>query len=146
MSEDQEDPYDLNRFIEAQDTNYDDALSELRAGRKRSHWMWYVLPQLSGLGHSAMSYRYGIRSGEEARAYLNHPVLGRRLHDCVEAILAIEGRSAFEILGSPDDLKLRSSATLFAHVLPRGSVFEEILDKYYSSERDPKTVELLGAR
>jgi uncharacterized protein (DUF1810 family) len=124
--------------------NYDDALSEIRAGRKRSHWMWYVFPQLTGLGQSAMSFRYGIRSEEEARAYLDHPILGRRLHDCAEAILSIEGRSARDILGSPDDLKLKSSATLFAHVSPLGSLFERILDKYYSSERDSKTLALVA--
>jgi uncharacterized protein (DUF1810 family) len=124
--------------------NYDDALSEIRAGRKRSHWMWYVFPQLTGLGQSAMSFRYGIRSEEEARAYLDHPILGRRLHDCAEAILSIEGRSARDILGSPDDLKLKSSATLFAHVSPPGSLFERILDKYYSSERDSKTLALVA--
>lgn len=143
MSQDQEDPYDLNRFIEAQDTNYDDAIAEIRAGRKRSHWMWYVFPQLTGLGQSAMSYRYGIRGEEEARAYLSHPVLGRRLHDCAEAILAVQARSAREILGTPDDLKLKSSATLFARVSSPGSIFEQILDRYYSSERDAKTIELL---
>jgi uncharacterized protein (DUF1810 family) len=143
VSDGKDDPYDLNRFIEAQETNYDDALSELRAGRKRSHWMWYVFPQLSGLGNSAMSYRYGIRSEDEARAYLEHPVLGPRLIECGEAVLAVENRSAHDILGSPDDLKLRSCATLFAHVSPPGSVFERILDKYYSSERDPRTLGLI---
>ena len=139
----EDDPYDLNRFIEAQEVNYDDALSELRAGRKRTHWMWYVFPQIAGLGNSAMSYRYGIRSEDEARAYLAHPVLGPRLTECAEAVLAIDNRSAHDIFGSPDDLKLKSSATLFAHVSPPGSVFERILDRYYSSERDPRTLALL---
>ena len=138
-----DDPYDLNRFIEAQNTNYEAAISELRAGRKRSHWMWYVFPQIVGLGNSAMSYRYGITSEDEARAYLAHPVLGPRLIECAEVVLAIENRSAHEILGSPDDLKLKSSATLFAHVSPPGSVFERILDKYYSSERDSRTLALV---
>lgn len=139
----EDDPYDLNRFIEAQEVNYDDAISELRAGRKRTHWMWYVFPQIAGLGNSAMSYRYGIRSEDEARAYLAHPVLGPRLVECAEAVLAIDNRSAHDIFGSPDDLKLKSSATLFAHVSPPGSVFERILDRYYSSERDPRTLALL---
>ena len=132
MSDGRDDPFDLNRFIEAQNTNYGDAISELRAGQKRSHWMWYVFPQIIGLGNSAMSYRYGITSESEARAYLAHPILGPRLIECAEAVLAIENRSAHDIFGSPDDLKLKSSATLFAHVSPPGSVFERILDKYYS--------------
>ena len=143
MSDGRDDPYDLNRFIEAQNTNYEDAVSELREGRKRSHWMWYVFPQITGLGNSAMSYRYGITSADEARAYLAHPVLGTRLIECAEAVLTIRNRSANEIFGSPDDLKLKSSATLFAQVLPPGSVFEQILDKYYSSERDPRTLALI---
>ena len=143
MSDNRDDPYDLNRFIEAQEVNYADALSELRAGRKSSHWMWYVFPQLAGLGHSAMSYRYGIRSEDEARAYLAHPILGPRMSECAEAVLAIENRSARDIFGSPDDLKLKSCATLFAHVSPPGSVFERILDRYYSSERDAKTLALI---
>ncbi len=130
------DSYDLNRFIEAQKVNYSDALSELRAGQKRSHWTWYVFPQIAGLGHSAMSERYAIQSEDEARAYLAHPVLGPRLIECAEAVLAIENRSAGEIMGSPDDLKLRSCAALFAKISPEGSVFHRILDKYYSSEPD----------
>ena len=128
------DPFDLNRFVEAQAVNYSVALSELRAGRKRTHWIWYIFPQIAGLGHSAMSERYAIRSEDEARAYLAHPVLGARLIECAEAVLGIEGRSASEIMGSPDDLKLRSCATLFAHVSSAASVFHRILDKYYSSE------------
>ena len=143
MSDGRDDPYDLNRFIEAQNTNYEDAVSELREGRKRSHWMWYVFPQITGLGNSAMSYRYGITSADEARAYLAHPVLGTRLIECAEAVLTIQNRSANEIFGSPDDLKLKSSATLFAQVSPPGSVFEQILDKYYSSERDSRTLTLI---
>lgn len=143
MSDGKDDPHDLSRFIEAQEVNYDDALSELRAGRKQTHWMWYVFPQIAGLGNSAMSYRYAIRSQDEARAYLAHPVLGPRLTECAEAVLAIENRSARDIFGSPDDLKLRSCATLFAQVSPPGSVFERILDKYYSSERDPRTLGLI---
>jgi uncharacterized protein (DUF1810 family) len=140
------DPYDLNRFVEAQAINYSDAIAELRAGRKRSHWMWYVFPQIAGLGRSSMSERYAIRSEDEARAYLAHPVLGQRLIECAEAVLAIEGRSAGEIMGSPDDLKLRSCATLFAHFSPAGSIFHRLLDKYYSSEPDKATLLEIQAR
>ena len=140
------DPYDLNRFLEAQATNYADALAELRAGRKRSHWMWYVFPQIAGLGNSAMSARYSIRSEVEARAYLAHPILGPRMIECVEALLAIENRSARDIMGSPDDLKLRSSATLFAEVSEPGSVFERVVNQYYSSDPDAKTLEILRAK
>ena len=139
------DPYDLNRFVEAQNTNYDDAIAELRAGRKQSHWMWYVFPQFAGLGLSSMSIRYAIKSADEARAYLDHPGLGPRLIECAEAVLAIDNRSARDIFGSPDDLKLRSCATLFAHVSPQGSVFELILDKYFDRKPDPRTLESLTA-
>ena len=137
------DPYDLNRFIEAQETSYSDALAELRAGQKRSHWMWYIFPQIAGLGSSPMAARYAISGENEARAYLAHPLLGPRLLECSEAILSIENRSARQIMGSPDDLKLRSSATLFARVSPAGSVFERILDMYYEGEPDPKTLGIL---
>jgi len=137
------DTYALHRFVEIQEMNYSDALAELRAGRKRSHWIWFVFPQLAGLGHSAMSERYAIRSEDEARAYLAHPILGPRLVECAEAVLAIENRSAREIMGSPDDLKLRSCVTLFAHISPERSVFHRILDKYYSSEPDRMTLQLL---
>ena len=138
------DPSHLNRFVEAQEANYVDALAELRAGQKRTHWMWYVFPQIAGLGHSSMSERYAIRSEDEARAYLAHHVLGPRLIECAEAVLAIENRSAREIMGSPDDLKLKSCATLFAHISRDGSVFHQILDKYYSSEPDARTLQKLG--
>ena len=125
------DPYQLQRFVDAQDAVYARALEELRRGRKESHWMWVVFPQMAGLGRSTMSERYAIRSDDEARAYLAHPTLGARLTECAEAVLAVEGRSAREIFGSPDDLKLRSSATLFAGVSPPGSVFQRLLDKYF---------------
>jgi uncharacterized protein (DUF1810 family) len=138
------DQFDLDRFVVAQEVNYSDALAELRSGKKRSHWMWYVFPQIAGLGHSAMSARYGIRGDAEARAYLGHAILGPRIIECAEAVLGIRNRSAREILGSPDDLKLRSCATLFAHVSPAGSVFHRILDQYYESEPDPQTLERLG--
>ena len=145
-TQDSADPFDLNRFIEAQETDYALALSELRDGRKRSHWMWYIFPQFAGLGQSTMSQRYAIRSEEEARAYLDHPVLGTRLTECAEAVLKIEDRAATEIMGSPDGLKLRSCATLFAQVSRGESVFHKILDKYYSSEPDPDTLRHLNAR
>ncbi|MBO0698097.1 MAG: DUF1810 domain-containing protein [Zavarzinella sp.] len=138
------DPYDLNRFLEAQAGTYDRALVEIRSGRKRSHWMWYIFPQLDGLGISEMARRYAIKSLAEAEAYLKHPVLGPRLAECVEAVLGVDGRSAYDIFGSPDDLKLRSCATLFASVTPPGSVFDRLLDKYYEGERDEKTLRLLG--
>jgi len=138
------DPYNLSRFVQAQEQTYDQALAELNAGRKRSHWMWYVFPQLDGLGSSPITKRYSIKSEAEARAYLDHPVLGQRLVDCAEAILRVEGKSAREILGSPDDLKLKSCATLFARVSPPGSVFERILEKFYSGEPDAATLRLLA--
>ena len=113
------DPHDLDRFVRAQEADYPRALAEVRAGRKRSHWIWYVFPQVAGLGSSAMSRRYAIRSLAEARAYLEHPVLGPRLREVAGAALGVGGKSAREILGTPDDLKLRSSATLFAAVIER---------------------------
>ena len=140
-----DDPHDLDRFVLAQANDYEQALAEIRAGRKRSHWMWYIFPQIEGLGFSSMSRRYAIRSFDEARAYLDHPVLGRRLVECAEATLGVEGRSACEIFGSPDDLKLRSCATLFAAVTPPDSVFARLLDRFYEGKRDEKTLQLLGA-
>ena len=141
----QDDPHDLNRFVAAQEGVYAEAMAEIRGGRKRSHWMWFVFPQYEGLGFSATSIRYAIRSGAEARAYLAHPVLGPRLVKCAEAALAVSGRSTLDVFGSPDDMKLRSSATLFAQVSPAGSVFERLLDKYFDGERDEKTLRLMGA-
>jgi len=139
------DPYDLDRFVQAQKYDYERALAELEGGRKRSHWTWYIFPQFEGLGFSANSRRYSIKSAAEARAYLEHPVLGPRLVECAEAVLGVEGRSAYEILGSPDDIKLRSCATLFAYVSPAGSVFERLLDKYFHGESDRQTLRLLHA-
>jgi uncharacterized protein (DUF1810 family) len=138
------DPHALSRFLEAQEDDYARALSEIRAGRKRTHWMWYVFPQFDGLGSSPASRRYSIKSVPEAKAYLDHPVLGLRLIECAEAALAVDGRSALEIFGSPDDLKLRSCATLFACVSPAGSVFDRLLAKYYQGVRDGRTLELTG--
>jgi uncharacterized protein (DUF1810 family) len=138
------DPHNLNRFVQAQADDYEQALSEIRSGRKRSHWMWYIFPQFDGLGFSSTSKRYSIKSLAEAEAYLAHPVLGPRLRECAEAALRVEGRSAFEVFGSPDDMKLRSCATLFACVSPAGSVFDRLLGKYFQGERDGKTLRLLG--
>jgi len=140
------DPYDLSRFVEAQEGDYEQAIAEIRSGRKHSHWMWYVFPQFEGLGFSSTSRRYAIKSLAEARAYLNHPVLGPRLLECVEETLGIEGRSAHDIFGSPDDMKLRSCATLFAHVSPAGSEFDRLLDKYFKGEVDDKTLQLLSIK
>lgn len=139
------DPFDLARFVEAQWHHYTQALGEVRGGRKVSHWMWYVFPQFDGLGFSEMARRYAIKSLEEARAYLAHPILGPRLAECAEAALAVEGRSALAIFGSPDDLKLKSCATLFTLVSPDGSVFHRLLDKFFQGERDEKTVRLTAA-
>jgi uncharacterized protein (DUF1810 family) len=139
-----EDPHDLIRFVEAQETRYVQALAEISGGRKRTHWMWYIFPQIDGLAFSSTSKRYSIKSVEEAKAFLNHPVLGPRLLECMKAVLRVEGRSAADIFGSPDDLKLRSCATLFAIVSPPNSVFERVLYKYYHSERDDKTLQQLG--
>jgi uncharacterized protein (DUF1810 family) len=137
-------PYDLERFVDAQKGVYEHALAEIRAGAKRSHWMWFIFPQLEGLGFSPTSRKYAIHDPEEARAYLAHPVLGPRLTECVEATLALPGNSAATVFGSPDDWKLRSSATLFALVSPPRSVFHRLLDKYFAGRQDPKTLQLLG--
>ncbi len=138
-----DDAFGLSRFISAQDSVYDRVLEELKSGRKRSHWMWYIFPQVDGLGYSATTKHYAIKSMEEARAYLNHPVLGSRLLECADAVLAIEGRSASDILGYPDDLKLQSSMTLFASVAGPDSVFVRVLDKYFQGEGDVRTLQLL---
>jgi uncharacterized protein (DUF1810 family) len=137
--------HDLNRFVEAQRSAYERAVAELRSGRKRSHWMWYVFPQLAGLGRSATSRHYAIADADEAKAYLEHPVLGPRLVECATAVLGIEGSSAYEIFGSPDDLKLHSCATLFARVSQPGSVFVEVLAKYFGGREDGETVRLLAS-
>jgi uncharacterized protein (DUF1810 family) len=133
----------LERFVGAQRDVYDDALAELRAGRKRSHWMWFVFPQIAGLGRTATAQRYAIADLDEARAYLAHPVLGPRLTECAQALLSVEGRTADQILGSPDDLKLRSSMTLFAHAADDPAVFRAVLDRYYGGEDDPLTLQRL---
>jgi len=137
------DLHDLNRFVQAQENDYERALSEVRHGRKCSHWMWYIFPQFDGLGFSQTAKRYAIKSIAEAKAYLSHPVLGPRLIECVEATLSVQGRSAYEIFGTPDDMKLKSCATLFAYVSPRDSVFDRLLDKFFQGGRDNKTLRLL---
>jgi uncharacterized protein (DUF1810 family) len=135
--------FDLERFVSAQAPMIAQALEELRRGRKQSHWMWFVFPQLAGLGHSTMAHYYAIASLDEARAYLAHPVLGPRLRQCTQAVLDVEGRSAHDVFGSPDDLKFRSSMTLFAHAAPEDPLFRAALDKYFGGEDDPRTVQKL---
>jgi uncharacterized protein (DUF1810 family) len=137
------DPYNLTRFVQAQGRDYEQALAEIRAGQKRSHWMWYVFPQFKGLGSSPTSMHYAINSAGEAAAYLAHPLLGPRLLECAGFALQVADRSALEIFGSPDDMKFRSSATLFASVSPEGSVFHRIIEKYFAGEKDVRTVELM---
>jgi len=145
-----DDPFDLERFVTAQkarvagdSTAYEAAIAELRAGRKRNHWIWFVFPQVDGLGLSDMAIKYAISSADEARAYVAHPVLGARLHECCEALLASDGDSATNILGTPDDLKLKSSMTLFAHVTGE-PIFRGVLDRFFGGARDERTIELLG--
>ena len=139
-----DDPFDLARFTQAQEGVYAEALAELGRAQKRSHWMWFVFPQIVGLGHSPTAVRYAIKSAAEARAYLGHPVLGPRLLACAETLLRLEGRSASAIFGSPDDVKLRSSMTLFAEVVGEAeSVYGRVLDKYFDGERDVSTLRIL---
>ena len=140
-----DDLFDLDRFVQAQADSYACALAELRAGRKRSHWMWFVFPQIAGLGGSPTAIRYAIGSLAEARAYLDHPVLGTRLSECCEILLGLDGRTAEEIFGYPDVLKLRSSLTLFARAAERPeTVFAAVLAKYYDGTPDARTLELIG--
>jgi len=133
---------DLDRFVEAQEGVHERALGEIRAGRKQTHWMWFVFPQIQGLGSSPMAQRYAIASLDEARAYLAHPVLGPRLLACAEAALAVPARTAHDIFGSPDDVKLRSSATLFERA-GGPDVFTRLLERFFAGERDPATLERL---
>jgi uncharacterized protein (DUF1810 family) len=144
MSSDDPDPFDLKRFVRAQESDYKLALEEIAAGRKRSHWMWYIFPQFAGLGLSSTSRHYAISSLDEARAYLAHPILGPRLSECAAATLTVKGRSAHDIFGSPDDMKLRSSVTLFSLVSPENSVFHRVLEKYFEGKRDEQTLDLVG--
>jgi uncharacterized protein (DUF1810 family) len=138
------DTFDLLRFIEAQQPVYDRALHELRAGRKATHWMWFVFPQLRGLGRSEMAERFGLSGAAEAQGYLQHPVLGPRLLESVTTLLQHRDKSALDILGHPDDLKLRSCLTLFAAIAPDEAVFQEALERFFGGEMDARTVLLLG--
>lgn len=135
------DPFELQRFVDAQDPVLDTVLAELRGGRKRSHWMWFVFPQLASLGRSAMARHYGLASLDEARSYWRHPVLGPRLRACCEALLQSPGRSAQAVFGSPDDLKLRSCMTLFSLAAPGEAPFDAVLQRFCAGERDARTVE-----
>lgn len=137
------DPHDLQRFVDAQQPNYHRALAELKAGRKQSHWMWFVFPQIAGLGHSDMAQRYAIAGADEAVAYLQHPLLGPRLEECAQAMLQHSDRSARQILGSPDDIKLRSSMTLFSAVASDPSIYQQVLDAFYEGQADPGTLSRL---
>ena len=139
------DQHDLSRFLDAQNGIYEQALGEIRAGRKRSHWMWFIFPQFAGLGFSPTSQHYAIKTISEARAYLEHPVLGARLVECAEAALSVHADTAREIFGSPDDLKLRSCATLFASVSPEGSVFHRVLDRFFDGAADQKTLAFVAS-
>ena len=135
----------LERYVEAQESTYGTALAELRAGHKRSHWMWFVFPQLAGLGRSATAQRYGLTGAAEARAYAEHPVLGARLGECARALLELPGSDPVAVLGSVDALKLRSCMTLFAEVTTAEPVFARVLDKYYDGEPDALTLEILSS-
>jgi uncharacterized protein (DUF1810 family) len=134
------DSYDLQRFEAAQEGVYEGALDELRAGRKTGHWMWFIFPQIAGLGMSAMSRRYAISSLAEARAYLSHPVLGPRLAECARVLTDLRGRSAHDIFGGIDSVKLRSSMTLFARASEDGSIYQEVLDRYFDGGADEQTI------
>ncbi|HXE20922.1 MAG TPA: DUF1810 domain-containing protein [Rhodoferax sp.] len=137
------DPHNLERFVLAQNPVYAQVCAELAGGMKTSHWMWFIFPQLKGLGHSATAQYFGIASRAEAQAYWHHALLGARLKECVELVLAVEGHTALQIFGSPDDLKFHSSLTLFAQVAPDESVFQRALTKYFDGECDVRTLELL---
>ncbi len=138
-------PFDLKRFISAQEGVYERVLSELKMGRKRTHWMWYIFPQIDGLGSSPTAKLYAIKSMEEAQAYLEHPVLGARLLECTETVLAIKEASADEIFGYPDNMKLKSCMTLFAVVSGPGYVFKHVIEKYFDGQRDEATLQILDA-
>ncbi len=138
------DPYDLARFVHAQERVYPTVLEELRSGSKWSHWMWFIFPQIEGLGASPTSVYYSIKSAEEARQYLAHPVLGPRLRECSQILLSLQDRSAEEVFGFPDDLKLKSCMTLFESVSEDKAVFAAVLDRYFAGLRDPRTLAVLS--
>jgi uncharacterized protein (DUF1810 family) len=135
------DPHDLQRFLDAQDPVYEQVLAELRNGLKEGHWMWFIFPQLRGLGHSPMATAFGIASRQEAEAYLAHPVLGRRLKECTNLVNLVEGRSINQILGYPDNMKFRSSMTLFAEIALDNKVFKDALQKHFAGQPDGLTLE-----
>jgi len=137
------DPHDLNRFVTAQSAVYSQVLAELEAGEKRTHWIWFIFPQLKGLGRSPQSEVYGVGSLAEAQAYAQHPILGPRLDQCTRLVHRVDNRTIHQILGSPDDLKFRSSMTLFARAVPHNPIFQATLNKYFNSEPDPNTLDLL---
>ena len=139
-----DDPADLERFVIAQNGIYENVLVELRQGAKRSHWMWFVFPQIAGLGRSPTARLYAVVGSDEARAYLSHPILGPRLRECTEIVLRLEGRSAEKVFGFPDNMKLKSCMTLFASISEPDNVFKRVLDKYFSGEPDSGTLQLLA--
>ena len=138
------DPFDLQRFVNAQNPMYEEVCAELRDGHKQGHWMWFIFPQLRGLGHSQMATAFGIASRDEAEAYLNHPVLGTRLRECTQLVNLVEDRSISQILGYPDDLKFRSSMTLFGAVASGDQIFNQVLERYFGGERDPLTLKRIN--
>jgi len=135
-----DDPFDLQRFVDAQAAVYERVREELKNGRKQSHWMWFIFPQIAGLGHSAMAQRYAISSLDDAKAYLANPVLGPRLRECTSLVLQVVGKSALQILGSPDDMKFRSCMTLFARAAPEEALFRTALEKYFDGVEDSQTL------
>lgn len=135
--------YDLDRFVLAQEYSYDTALSEIKKGRKTTHWIWYIFPQLKGLGVSYRSEQYGIENAEEARSYLSHPVLGARLREITKAVLNLNENDAHKVMGYPDDMKLRSCMTLFAYISENDSIFHRVLEKYFDGKRDEATIKML---
>ncbi len=139
-----DDPFDLDRFLKAQEADYQRALAEIRRGQKESHWMWYIFPQFHGLGESGISKHYSIKSIKEAEEYLRHPILGPRLLESIQATLEVANKTANEIFGSPDDLKLRSCATLFAYISPAESVFDQLIEQHFRGVKDKRTLDLLS--
>ena len=140
------DHFNLQRFVNAQESIYDDVIAELRAGQKTSHWMWFIFPQIQGLGVSSTSREFAISSTEEAKAYLAHPVLGQRLTECCQLVLQVKGKSARQIFGSPDDMKFRSSMTLFANAAPDVEIFQSALSQYFAAGPDPLTTRAIAAQ
>ena len=143
MISESNDRFNLKRFTDARTEEYKNVLTQLRHGQKRTCWMWFIFPQIEGMGSSPNAIKYAIKSLEEARQFLDHPVLGPRLLECAEMVMTVKGRTALQILGSPDDMKLQSSMTLFSYVAGPGAVFDRVLDKYFNGERDIRTLQLL---